>query len=152
MTDTPTPIAPGALLTLHYRLRGPDGADVVSTFGSTPATVTLGEGLLADALEACLTQMREGQHAQFELAPDATFGAHLPERVQRISNKLLAAHAASPGVRYAVGDMLEFPTPDGSGRLLGAVRAVHQDGLEVDFNHPLAGVPLTFEAQLIAVL
>ena len=33
-------------LTLHYRLAGPDGADVVNTFGDKPATLTLGTGQL----------------------------------------------------------------------------------------------------------
>ena len=37
-----TLVQPGSFLTLHYRLAGPDGADVVNTFGDKPATLTLG--------------------------------------------------------------------------------------------------------------
>ena len=44
-------IQPGSFLTLHYRLAGPDGADVVNTFNDKPATLSLGTGQLAPAME-----------------------------------------------------------------------------------------------------
>jgi FKBP-type peptidyl-prolyl cis-trans isomerase SlpA len=49
-----TTIEPGSFLTLHYRLAGPDGADVINTFGDKPATLSLGTGQLAPAMEARL--------------------------------------------------------------------------------------------------
>ena len=44
-------VQPGSFLTLHYRLAGPDGADIVNTFADKPATLSLGTGELAAALE-----------------------------------------------------------------------------------------------------
>ena len=38
-------VQPGSFLTLHYRLAGPDGADIVNTFADKPATLSLGTGL-----------------------------------------------------------------------------------------------------------
>ena len=43
-----------SLLTLHYRLALADDTELVSTFGSTPATLQLGSGELAPPLERCL--------------------------------------------------------------------------------------------------
>ncbi|MCP6135216.1 hypothetical protein NL393_39155, partial [Klebsiella pneumoniae] len=43
------PIQAGSFLTLHYRLTGPDGADIVNTFGALPATLSLGAGQLSPA-------------------------------------------------------------------------------------------------------
>jgi FKBP-type peptidyl-prolyl cis-trans isomerase SlpA len=57
-------IEPGSFLTLHYRLAGPDGADVVNTFGGKPATLSLGTGQLAPALERHLIGLEEGAHAR----------------------------------------------------------------------------------------
>ena len=55
--------------------------------------------------------------------------------------------------RPEVGDVVEFPTPDGAGKYAGAVLEVRGDGaVRFDFNHPLAGLPVTFEVQLIGVL
>src|ERR1700744_6778711 len=53
-------VQPDSFLTLHYRLSGPDGAEVVSTFDDKPATLSLGAGQLAPAIEACLLGMEEG--------------------------------------------------------------------------------------------
>ena len=44
-------VQPGSFLTLHYRLAGPDGADIVNTFADKPATLSLGTGELAAPLE-----------------------------------------------------------------------------------------------------
>ena len=48
--------------------------------------------------------------------------------------------------------MVGFPTPDGKGSYAGVVREIGDDWLLFDFNHPLAGLPLTFEVQVIGVL
>ena len=53
-------IQPGSFLTLHYRLAGPDGADVVNTFNDKPATLSLGTGQLAPAMEQRLIGLAEG--------------------------------------------------------------------------------------------
>ena len=55
------------------------------------------------------------------------------------------------------GDILcvkkEFPTPDGQGTYAGVVLEVREDGaVKFDFNHPLAGQPVTFEVWVIGVL
>ena len=61
------------------------------------------------------------------------------------------AHAEA-GDLHRVGDVVEFPTPDGAGKFAGVVREAGDDWLLFDFNHPLAGQPVTFEAQLIGVM
>jgi FKBP-type peptidyl-prolyl cis-trans isomerase SlpA len=52
-----------------------------------------------------------------------------------------------------VGDVVQFPTPDGLGQYAGAVQQVRGDGaVQFDFNHPLAGQAVVFEVQVIGVL
>ena len=53
-----------------------------------------------------------------------------------------------------MGDVVQFPTPDGQGAFAGVVREMDAAGewALFDFNHPLAGQPVTFEVQLIGVL
>ncbi len=55
------PVDIGSFLTLHYRLAGPDGTDVVNTFGARPATLSLGEGQLAPAMESLLLGLTAGR-------------------------------------------------------------------------------------------
>ena len=141
----------GSFLTLHYRLSGPDGADLINTFDAKPATLSLGTGELAPAMEARLLGLPEGTHRSFELAPGEAFGARNPELLQRVKRALLN-ELGDADECYSVGDVVQFPTPDGAGAYAGVLREIDGEVLVFDFNHPLAGRPVTFEVQLIGVL
>jgi len=146
-----TAIQPGSFLTLHYRLSGPDGTDIVSTFGGPPATLSLGTGDLSPAIQARLVGLREGAHERFEVPAGEAFGQRNPELLQRVKLSLLH-EMGEPDATYQVGDVVRFPTPDGQGGYAGVVREAGADWLLFDFNHPLAGAPVTFEVQVIGVL
>jgi len=144
-------VQPGSFLTLHYRLAGPDGGDIINTFSDKPATLSLGGGQLAAALEQRLLGMEEGSRATYELAAGEAFGDRNPELVQRVKRSLMN-ELGDPDETYTPGDVVQFPTPDGHGSYAGVVREVGSDWLLFDFNHPLAGQPVFFEVQLIGVL
>ena len=145
------PVQRGSFLTLHYRLAGPDGGDIINTFADKPATLSMGSGELAPAMEARLLGLAEGTRTVFDLAPGEAFGERNPELLQRVKRALLA-QMGDPDAQYEVGDVVQFPTPDGRGAYAGVVRELGTDWLLFDFNHPLAGKPVTFEVQLIGVL
>ena len=154
MLATPVCVEPGSFLTLHYRLAGPAG-DVINTFGGKPATLTLGSGALSPAVEACLIGLAEGARTSFELPAGAAFGERNPAMLQWLARQVLT-DMGEAGAQYQVGDVVQFPTPDGQGQFAGAVRQLRSDdrgdAVLFDFNHPLAGQPVTFEVQLIGVL
>ena len=144
-------VHPGSFLTLHYRLAGPDGADIVNTFADKPATLSLGTGELAPAMESRLIGLAEGTRTSFELAAGEAFGERNAELLQRVKRTLLD-ELGDPDEQYQVGDVVQFPTPDGLGAYAGVVRELGDDWLLFDFNHPLAGQAVIFEVQLIGVL
>ena len=146
-----TTIQPGSFLTLHYRLVGPDGADVINTFDDKPSTLSLGTGQLAPAIEKHLVGLNEGDHRTFELAAGEAFGERNAQLLQRVTLELLHT-LGDPQAEYAVGDVVQFPTPDGAGSYAGVVREVGDGWLLFDFNHPLAGQPVRFEAKILGVL
>ena len=146
-----TIIHPGSFLTLHYRLAGPDGTDVINTFAEKPATLSLGAGQLAPAMEARLIGLTEGARQTFELAAGEAFGERNPELLQRVKLSLLH-ELGDADAEYGVGDVVQFPTPDGQGAYAGVVREVGPDWLLFDFNHPLAGQSVRFEVQVLGVL
>ena len=151
--SSPAPrVHPGSVLPLHYRLAGP-GGDIINTFADKPATLTLGTGELSPAGEQRLLGLEEGTRATFEIAAGQAFGERNPEMVQWVARQLLRT-MGDPHEQYHVGDVVQFPTPDGLGSYAGAVRQVAGDGgaVQFDFNHPLAGQPVTFEVHLIGVL
>ena len=158
ITTPPACVQPGSFLTLHYRLAGPAG-DIINTFSGKPATLSLGAGELSPAVEQCLIGLEEGRRATFELPAGSAFGERKTEMVQWVARKLLKT-LGDPLEVYRVGDVVQFPTPDGQSQYAGAVLRVKagEDGalqsgaVLFDFNHPLAGQPVTFEVELIGVL
>jgi FKBP-type peptidyl-prolyl cis-trans isomerase SlpA len=146
-------ISPDSHVTLHYRLAAlVDGAEreVMSTLGAHPATLQLGGGHLAAGLEAKLLGLVEGDEASFELAPAEAFGERNPQLIQALSRAAFDANADS-GSDYAPGDVVEFNRPDG-GRLAGVLKDQDERRVVVDFNHPLAGLPVRFSVRVIGVL
>ena len=90
------------------------------------------------------------------------FGDRNPEMVQWVARRLLN-EIGDPDAQYAVGDVVQFPTPDGMSSYAGSVQQVGKpgngaatddkgDAVLFDFNHPLAGQAVTFEVQVIGVL
>ena len=131
----------GSFLTLHYRLSGPAG-DIINTFNDKPATLSLGTGELSPAVEQRLLGLAEGTRTSFDLPAGEAFGERNADM-----HKL-----GDPLEKYNVGDVVQFPTPDGTGSYAGAVIDSNDTAVQFDFNHPLAGQPVTFEVQLIGVL
>ena len=152
-TDAPPLVEMGSFLTLHYRMAGADGADIINTFDGKPATLSLGGGQLSPAIEQRLIGLPEGTRATFDLPAGEAFGERNPDLIQWVARKLLN-ELGDPDEQYKVGDVVQFPTPDGMGQYAGAVQQVGgaADAVQFDFNHPLAGQPVVFEVQLIGVL
>ncbi len=99
-------VAAHSFLTLHYRLCGPGGDVFLDTFNDKPATLSMGQGELAPAIEARLVGLAEGDSARFELAPGAAFGERNPELLQHVERRLLERFS-DPEQRYAVGDVVQ---------------------------------------------
>ncbi|MBT9506134.1 FKBP-type peptidyl-prolyl cis-trans isomerase [Rhodoferax sp.] len=154
MTSTLACVQPGSFLTLHYRMAGPAG-DVINTFEGKPATLTLGAGELSPAVEAHLLGLAEGSRVTFELAAGTAFGARNPDMLQWLARKVLV-DMGDATEQYQVGDVVQFPTPDGKGQFAGSVQQLRSDergdAILFDFNHPLAGQPVTFEVHVIGIL
>ena len=154
MPDSVPVVEPGSFLTLHYRLGGPSG-DIINTFGDKPATLSLGSGQLSPAVESCLLGLPQGSRQLFELPAGVAFGERQPQMRQWVARSLLD-RLGDHTETYNVGDVVQFPTPDGLGSYAGAVvRLNAQDArgaVLFDFNHPLAGQPVVFEVFVIGVL
>ena len=150
MSNASPVVNESSYLTLHYRLAVAGGADIVTTFNGTPATLMLGQGQLAPFLEQRLLGLPEGTHQTFELSALEAFGDRNPELIQAVSKTTLEQNSV-PGADYAVGEVVEINSPK-VGRFAGVLLEMRDTSAVFDFNHPLAGQPLQFEVKLISVL
>jgi FKBP-type peptidyl-prolyl cis-trans isomerase SlpA len=148
VTASPTQpefVQPDSLVTLHYRIALPNGQTLIDTFAGPPATLHLGCGELAPALERLLAGVAVGQRQNFSLEPGEAFGPHKPELVERVKR----AHMPKEDIEAM--SIMEFTAPDGS-RYSGLVREIDDDVAVIDFNHPLAGKALRFEVEVVGIL
>jgi FKBP-type peptidyl-prolyl cis-trans isomerase SlpA len=147
------PIGPGSHVTLHYRLAVFDAGEereLISTFDAQPATLQIGGGQLAPTIEQRLLGMAEGERAEFDLTPAEAYGERRAELVRTLTRAAFDANA-EPDTEYEAGDVVAFRMPDGAS-FAGVLKACDAERVVVDFNHPLAGLPLRFSVQVIGVI
>ena len=98
----------------------PRRRDIINTFDDKPATLSLGTGELSPAVEQRLLGLAEGTpRLASSWPPGEAFGERNPEMLQWVARKLLARAWATPTTNYAVGDVVQFPTPDGQASYAG---------------------------------
>jgi FKBP-type peptidyl-prolyl cis-trans isomerase SlpA len=137
-------LRPGHRATVHYRLEC-GGEEVVNTFPEGPETFTLGSGELEGRLEVLLLGLEEGQHVIFELEPGEAFGPRDETLIHDLPQSDFPADMV-----LETGHGVQFELPNGQS-MMGSVLEIGTDTVKVDFNHPLAGLPVTLEVQILSI-
>jgi FKBP-type peptidyl-prolyl cis-trans isomerase SlpA len=135
-------IQPGDHVTLHYRLSSM-GQEIANTFPDEPETFRVGAGEIDSRLERALTGLVMGTHQTLHLPPWEAFGERDETLIQTLPRSEFPAD-------LPVGHQVEFDLPNGDS-WLGTVTEVGAETVEVDFNHPLAGLPVEFEVHILAI-
>jgi len=143
-------VLPNSFLTLNYRLTLPDGKDYINTFIDRPATVLIGSGQFAPCFEKVLIGLKVGERKSALLAPAESFGDRKDDLVQWVSLQALMEGRAED-VQFHAGDVIEFNAPSGA-QYAGVLQSIDDEGAWFDFNHPLAGRAVTFEAEIVGIL
>ena len=137
-------IRPGDRVTMHYRLACA-GQEIVSTFAGEPETFTLGAGDIDPRLEWLLHGLIPDAHETWQLDPEQAFGRHDESLV-----KILARTDFPAGMTPVAGHEAAFPMPNGQ-TFMATILEVGDNSVKLDFNHPLAGLPVEFEVRILAV-
>ena len=103
-----------------------------------PKLVVIGEGWVLRALDDSLLTMEIGKASSVEISPDKAFGARDPEKVKRVHLKQLL----EKGINPTIGSRVEYNGKMANVRSIGAGRVL------LDFNPPLAGKTLVYEATI----
>lgn len=139
-------ISSNSLVTLHYRIRQSEGAILISTFESQPATLQLGQNELSPKLEQALLGLKNGEKKAIHFAAGEIFGMRHPDLVGRIPREDLPIND-----EIDVHTVISFTGPDGN-PFSGLVLELDEHSALIDFNHPLAGKAVEFDVEIIGVL
>lgn len=131
-------------VTLHFAIRLENGDLVDSTEGKAPATFCVGDGNLLPGFEQALFGLKAGDKRSLPISPEQGFGQPNPQNVQVMLRSQFTDMPLSEGLLIIFQDAAK-------GELPGVVKAFDEQQVSIDFNHPLAGKPLTFEVEIIEV-
>lgn len=126
------------------------GSTFIDTFDGRPATLQLGSGQWSPGMETPLIGHPEGDCFSYTLAPAQAYGDRNPDLIQRVSRAMMDQHAGEDAA-FTPGDMVEFTAPNG-GRYSGVLKEYDEESALFDFNHPLAGLTLRVDIDLLGVL
>ena len=138
-------IGDNLVVSMHYKLTDDDGNVLDSSEGSDPLSYLHGARNIIPGLEKALTGKVEGDTLQVRVEPDEGYGDPMPELVQTLEK------SAFQGVdSVEVGMVFQAQGQDGTTQRV-VVKKVDQEQVTVDANHPLAGVVLNFDIEIIGV-
>ena len=133
-----------SVVTFHYTLRDPQARILDSSFGGDPISYLEGAGQIIEGLEEQLRGTTVGVKRSISVAAAKAYGLRDESQVQCVPRSALPVEG-----ELKAGD--RFQT--GEDRFAPVVVVVKIEGDEVwlDANHPLAGVDLVFDVEIVAV-
>lgn len=138
-------IGDNLVVSMHYKLTDDDGNVLDSSEGSEPLTYLHGVGNIIPGLEKALVGKIEGDSHQVKVEPAEGYGEIMPELIQIVEK------AAFQGVdTIEVGMSFESQASNGSVQNI-LVKKVEGDEVTIDANHPLAGIVLNFDVDIVSV-
>jgi FKBP-type peptidyl-prolyl cis-trans isomerase SlyD len=132
------------VVSFHYTLRDPNGRILDTSAGAEPVTYLEGAGQIIEGLDEQLRNAAAGEKTRVTVPAAKAYGSHDPSQVQRVRRGLLPIDG-----ELQVGDQFQAGTDRYAPTV--TVRAIEGDEVLLDANHPLAGVDLTFDVEIVTV-
>lgn len=133
------------VVSMHYKLTDDEGNVLDSSEGADPMTYLHGADNIIPGLEKALTGKVEGDSMQVKVSPEEGYGEPRPEMIQVVP---LSAFQGVESVE--AGMTFETQSPEGHVQHI-IVKAVEDEEVTIDANHPLAGVSLNFDVEIVNV-
>ncbi len=133
-------ITKNKVASIHYTLRNLEGTVLDSSSGRDPLHYLHGAGNLIMGMEEGLEGKKKGDKLNLNILPEKGYGQKDDSLVQKVPRTAFGDQEVKQG--------MQFSTNQG-----GVVTVTHVglDGVTVDANHPLAGVTLLFDVEVMDV-
>ncbi|HBY87734.1 MAG TPA: peptidylprolyl isomerase [Colwellia sp.] len=137
-------IAKNNVVVMHYAVSDSEGTLIDSSYEDKPMAIIQGVGYLIPGLDDALIDHQAGDKFEVAVSCDQAYGERHDDYVQTVPREVLA------GVEdLALGTQLRATTDDGEQTVI--VIDVQDDVITVDGNHPLSGLDLSFDVEVIEV-
>ena len=137
-------VAEKMAVSIHYTLTNDDGEVLDSSIGDEALIFLQGSGNIISGLENAMVGKVVGDKFNVRIAPEDAYGELMEDMIQVISRDMFE------GIDdIEVGMQFHADVSSGSG--IVTVVSIDDDNITIDGNHPLAGLALTFDVEVIDV-
>jgi len=137
-------VADNTAVSIHYTLTNDEGEVLDSSAGGEALVFLQGSGNIISGLENALTGKTVGDKFNVRIPPEEAYGELEDGLVDVLSREMFE------GIdEIEVGMQFHADVSSGSG--IVTVVNIDGDNITIDGNHPLAGVALTFDVEVVDV-
>jgi len=137
-------VADNMAVSIHYTLTNDDGEVLDSSIGDDALVYLHGRENIISGLEKALLGKVVGDKFNVRIAPEDAYGELMEEMIQVISRDMFE------GIDdIEVGMQFHADVSSGSGVV--TVVNIDEDDITIDGNHPLAGLALTFDVEVLDI-
>lgn len=133
---------PNKTVFFDYRLYGEDGTLIDNSPEGEPLGFVFGEGSIIPGLERELEGMEPGESKEVVVKAEDAYGPKDPDLVQKVPRERFDG-----GAELEVGTSYIGKTDDGRA-INFLIVSLDEGSVEIDLNHPLAGMELRFEVTI----
>jgi FKBP-type peptidyl-prolyl cis-trans isomerase SlyD len=137
-------ISENKVVVLHYAVSDTYDTLIDSSYDHSPLSIIQGTGYLIPGLEDALTDHVVGDKFEVEVSAENAYGDRHDEFVQTVPKSMFESVED-----LEVGSQLRATTDDGEQTVI--VIDVTDEEITVDGNHPLAGIDLKFDVEILEV-
>jgi len=136
----------GDKVRVHYTGTYDDGTVFDSSVERDPLEVTVGTGMVIQGFDRALVDMEPGQKKNVNIPAAEAYGPRAEELVAEIPRERIPEN-----IQLEVGQQLQLSLADG-GEAIVMIVDLSEKTVTLDANHPMAGLDLNFELELVEIL
>jgi len=131
-----------SVVTFHYTLKDPSGRLLDSSIGGQPISFLEGAGQIIEGLEKQILGVPVGAKRVIQVVAAEAYGERDDSQLQRVPRSAIPFEG-----ELSVGD--QFQAGEDQFAPVVTVAGIEGDHILLDANHPLAGVDLTFDVEIV---
>ena len=137
------------MVSVHYTLTV-DGAVADKSAEGKPLQFICGTGMLLPKFEGAIMGKEPGEKVSFTLEPKDGYGELDPQAIVELPKTIFMVDGKVAEEILFVGNIIPMASQEGY-RMNGVVKAVGEESVTMDFNHPMAGNTLNFDVEVVEV-
>lgn len=136
----------GDRVKVHYTLKVNDEDVIESSVGTNPFEFVIGDRKMIPRFEDSVISMSPGETKTITIPAEEAYGPYDENKVFEFDRT-----KAPEGFEPQIGEPVQMYRPDGKSFIVTIVD-ITDKVFRMDVNHPLAGIDLTFDLELVEII